>query len=65
MVALQFHPELDAELLELWIANDGTDDLGRLGMDPDTLRAATAAHADAALDRLRTLVAGFLGRLGR
>jgi GMP synthase-like glutamine amidotransferase len=65
MVALQFHPELDAALLELWIEGDSTDDLGRLGIDVDTLRTATAAQADTAPDRLRSLVAGFLGRLGR
>jgi GMP synthase-like glutamine amidotransferase len=64
-VALQFHPELDSALLELWIENDSTDDLGRLGIDADTLRAATAAQTDTAPDRLRSLVAGFLERLNR
>jgi len=61
-LALQFHPELDPELLEIWIESDAgeADDLTRYGVDPAELRARTAAEAAAAPDRLRTLVAAFL-----
>lgn len=59
-LALQFHPELDRPLLEVWLDNDTDGDLRRLNVDVDALRARTDAERDAAVDRLRTLVAGFL-----
>ncbi len=60
VLALQFHPELDAELLEVWLADDSDADVARLGVDVDELRARTAAQRTAAPDRLHTLVVGFL-----
>ncbi|WP_099021385.1 type 1 glutamine amidotransferase [Mycolicibacterium palauense] len=62
-MGLQFHPELDAPLLDLWIAHDHDDELGRLGLTAAGLRAATAAERDAAVSRLRALVAAFLDRV--
>ncbi len=64
-LALQFHPELDDALLELWIAEDRDGDLLRLGTDVDQLRSRTATERDSAITRLRTLVAGFLDRVAR
>lgn len=64
-LALQFHPELDAALLECWIDNDSTDDITRFGIDPDQLRAQTANEAADARGRLATLVSGFLDRVAR
>ncbi len=61
-VGLQFHPELDSPLLELWLAGD-SGDIARLGVDVSELRARTAAEQDAAIARLRTLVGGFLSRV--
>jgi hypothetical protein len=66
-MGLQFHPELDGELLELWITDDlrGGDngDLARLGLQHDDLRAHTARHVDDAARRLRKLVQGFQDRI--
>jgi len=62
-LGLQFHPELDAALLELWIAEDRDGDMARLGIGADELRSQTAARLDDAARRLRLLVRGFLGLL--
>jgi hypothetical protein len=62
-LALQFHPELDDALLELWIDLDRDGDIERLGLDAERLRLRAAAERDAAVERLRTLVAGFLDRV--
>ena len=62
-MGLQFHPELDGPLLELWLDDDrGRDDgdLHRLGLSEDDLRERTAAEQDTAAARLRALVDGFL-----
>ena len=62
-MGLQFHPELDHALLELWINDDhGGDAIARLGLRHDDLRARTAVDVDDAARRLRTLVRGFLDR---
>ena len=63
-LGLQFHPELDARLLQMWIDGD-TGDLERLGLTPDVLQARTRIEQDGAALRLRTLVAGFLDRVAR
>jgi GMP synthase-like glutamine amidotransferase len=62
-LALQFHPELDEKLLELWIEEDRDNEVARSGADVDDLRATTAAQRDASAQRVRTLVAGFLDRV--
>ncbi|OBF25211.1 type 1 glutamine amidotransferase [Mycobacterium sp. ACS4331] len=64
-LALQFHPELDDALLELWIDEDRDNEVERVGADVDRLRADTAAQRDAAAGRVRALVSGFLSRVGR
>ncbi|WP_445165665.1 type 1 glutamine amidotransferase [Mycolicibacterium sp. Dal123E01] len=65
-MGLQFHPELDHTLLELWIDDDrsrGEGDLTALGLDADDLRADTTTHVDDAARRLRQLVRGFLDKV--
>ncbi|CAN5521519.1 type 1 glutamine amidotransferase [soil metagenome] len=62
-LGLQFHPEVDTPLLEAWLSNDSGGDVDRLGVDIEALRARTAAEQDAAIERLRGLVSGFLSRV--
>lgn len=62
-LALQFHPELDTDLLETWLAADGGADLDAVGLTADRLRSATAdLQADAGA-RLRHLVREFTRRV--
>lgn len=59
-MGLQFHPEVDAELVEEWILGDDDGGMAALGVDADGLRARTAVEIDDAARRLRLLVRGFL-----
>ena len=61
-LALQFHPELDADLLERWLAA-GADEVAAVGLSVDQLRSATAESAADAGARLRHLVAEFTRRV--
>lgn len=61
-LGLQFHPEVDAALVDQWISEDSGNDIVRLGMHPEELRARTAIEVDDAVRRLRLLVGGFLCR---
>lgn len=65
-VGLQFHPELDPDLLELWLDDDrDAGEAGLLGVNHDDLRTRTAQlHGDAAR-RIRLLVNGFLDYTAR
>jgi GMP synthase-like glutamine amidotransferase len=62
-LGLQFHPEVDAALVEQWIDEDHGGDITALGLDADDLRARTAELTDDAARRLRLLVAGVVGLL--
>jgi len=62
-LGLQFHPEVDAALVDYWIDEDAGVELARLGLSADDVRARTAEIADDAARRLQLLVAGFLGLL--
>ena len=64
-MALQFHPELDEELLEIWIADDSDGAAQELGLSHDDLRARTAVELDDAVRRLRLLLRGFLDNVAR
>lgn len=59
-LGMQFHPEVDAALVEQWIDDDHGGDISRLGLSADDVRAHTGEVADDAARRLRLLVAGFL-----
>lgn len=63
-MGLQFHPELDAALLETWLARDAAEVI-ELGADPDELRSTTVQLKDDAAGRLRDLVRGFLDQVVR
>ncbi|MGY4708801.1 type 1 glutamine amidotransferase [Mycolicibacterium sp. CBM1] len=62
-MGLQFHPELDAKLLDVWIDDDRENEVARLGLRHDDLREHTLTHVDDAARRLRLLVRSFLDRL--
>lgn len=65
-VALQFHPELDPALLELWLDDDRDGgEAGLLGRSHDELRSRTAELHDDAARRIRLLVRGFLTHTAR
>ncbi len=64
-LALQFHPELDSELLEVWLAHDREGSAADIGRSHDELRLQTKEFTDDAAARLRTLVRGFLNRVVR
>lgn len=59
-MGLQFHPEVDYDLVEQWIIGDDDGGMAALGVDADGLRSRTAAEVDDAARRLRLLVRGFL-----
>lgn len=58
-LALQFHPEIDAEVLAEWMITD-RDQLRDCGVDPDALLRRTAAETPKARTRAEALVRAFL-----
>ncbi|KAA0083675.1 type 1 glutamine amidotransferase [Mycolicibacterium sp. P9-64] len=64
-LALQFHPELDGELLEGWLAVDRDGDVASMGLTNDELRTATARLQTSAAERIRKLVRSFNDRIVR
>jgi GMP synthase-like glutamine amidotransferase len=63
-VGLQFHPELDVDLLERWIDED-RDQLLDAGVDPDRLLADSAAAVEDARPRTARLLDWFLDDVRR
>ena len=61
-LALQFHPELDLTILDLWVDQD-RDEVLAAGLDPDELRERTAQLTESAAERIRRLVDGFVTRV--
>lgn len=59
-MGLQFHPEVDEGLLEMWLAGEGATELAALGLDADRLRAATRAELESATKRVHALVRAFV-----
>jgi GMP synthase-like glutamine amidotransferase len=59
-VALQFHPEMDRELLELWLDDDHDGEAAVAGVSHAELRSQTDEFIDDAAMRIRGLVRGFL-----
>ena len=62
-LAVQFHPEIDEQILLGWLANGGDDDARKLGIDPDTLLADTRRNTVDSRVRAHRLVDGFLVRV--
>lgn len=59
-MALQFHPEVDADLLRVWLAADRHGDVVAAGLTNDELLSRTAELAVDSASRVRRLVGGFL-----
>jgi GMP synthase-like glutamine amidotransferase len=59
-LALQFHPELDNDLLELWLNDDRDGEVASIGRSHDEIRSSTMDLESSAARRIRGLVRGFL-----
>jgi GMP synthase-like glutamine amidotransferase len=59
-LALQFHPEVDADLLKIWLAADHTDDVAAVGLTHEELLTRTTELSEDTASRIRRLVRGFL-----
>ena len=64
-LALQFHPEIDHALLELWLAEDRDGEVASTGLSHNELRDHTTELTDDATKRIRGLVRGFLTHVAR
>ena len=62
-LALQFHPELDAALLKLWLDEDCDGEAAALGVDGDELLFRTVELRDNSARRISALVRGFLDKV--
>lgn len=65
ILALQFHPELDAGLLHRWLADDSAGEVAGVGLTHDELRTRTTELQNDAAARIRDLVRGFLTHVAR
>lgn len=64
-LGLQFHPEVDSGLLELWLETDRDGEVASIGRTHDELRSRTTELADSAASRVRDLVRGFVTHVVR
>lgn len=62
-MGVQFHPELDEELLELWLAGSGRDEIAELSLTADQLRSATTRVVEDARQRVHALVRAFVAQV--
>ncbi len=62
-LALQFHPELDREVLEGWLIWDGREELIEDGQNPDVVLEQTIALEKMSRQRAFELVDNFLGKI--
>ena len=62
-LAVQFHPEIDEEILLGWLANGGDDEARKVGVDPDAMVADTRRHTVDSRVRAHRLVDAFLDRV--
>jgi len=64
-LALQFHPEIDTALLDVWLDDDRDGEVVEAGLSHDELRERTTELADDVATRIRGLVRGFLTHVAR
>ena len=61
-VALQFHPEVDHDMLQSWFADDRNGEVAGAGRTHAELLRATGELEDSAARRVRALVRSFVLR---
>ncbi|BDX31710.1 glutamine amidotransferase [Mycobacterium antarcticum] len=59
-MGLQFHPEVDEGLLEMWLQGSGGHEIAEHGRTADELRAATTQELESATKRVHALVRAFV-----
>ena len=59
-MGIQFHPEVDERLLEMWLSGDGGGEIAQLDRTADQLRSATRQELDSATKRVHALVRAFV-----
>jgi GMP synthase-like glutamine amidotransferase len=64
-LALQFHPELDVEVLEGWLVWDGNDELAEDGQDPKVVMEQTRSLTEESTKRAYELVDNFLEQVAK
>ena len=64
-LALQFHPEVNPDLLERWLADDNAGEVVDFGLTHDELLSRTTELAQSASARVRDLVRGFVTHVAR
>jgi len=62
-LALQFHPELDAALLKLWLDDDRDGEADQLGVVASELLSSTVTLRDSTRCHTHALVRGFLDKV--
>jgi hypothetical protein len=62
-LAVQFHPEVTLDVLDLWLDNGGAAVVESQGLNLEQLRTSTLGAEDGARRRTATLVDAFLGRI--
>jgi len=63
VVALQFHPEVDHDMLQRWFADDRNGEVASAGRTHAELLTATRELEDSAARRIRALVRSFVSRV--
>ncbi len=59
-MGLQFHPEVDEGLLEMWLEGNGREEIAQFGHTADELRNATTRELESATKRVHALVRAFV-----
>lgn len=59
-MGLQFHPEVDEGLLEMWLEGSGAHEMAAHGRTADELRSATTRELESATKRVHALVRAFV-----
>jgi GMP synthase-like glutamine amidotransferase len=62
-LGVQFHPEVTADGLGVWLDNGGAEKARSIGVDPDVLRREAAARAGSSRSRAYALVDAFFARI--